>query len=125
MNHLHEVEDNQEEIEDDQDQTLSTQGDSPPRRAQPETPQSVRRPLGPPGPRDFVSPRAPQGIVTIKPANLFASIQNLKKCKAHTEVFTFSAFTGQPRGNNPTHIKLWEASLAMAKRVFYPPEAER
>ena len=120
MNHLHEVEDNQEEIEDDNDQPLSTQGDTPPQRAQPETPQSVRRPQGPPGPRDFVSPRAPQGIATLKPANPLASILNPKKHKTNTEVF--SAFTGWPRGNDPTRVKLCEAGLSMAKRVFHPPE---
>ena len=37
----------------------------------------------------------------------------------------FSAFTGRPRGNDPMHIKLCEAGLAMAKRVFHSPEAER
>ena len=37
----------------------------------------------------------------------------------------FNTFTGLPRGNNPNHIKLCEAGLAMAKRVFHPPEAER
>ena len=41
----------------------------------------------------------------------------------HTAVI--SAFTGWPRGNNPTPVKLCEAGLAMAKRVFHPPEAER
>ena len=122
MNCLHEVEDNQEEIEDDNDPPLSTQGDTPPHRAQLETPQSVRRPQAPPGPRDFVSPRAPQGITTLEPANLFAFIQNSRKHKAQTAVF--SAFTGLPKGDDPTHVKLCEAGLAMAERVFHPPEAE-
>ena len=38
MNHLHEVEDDQEEIEDDNNPPLSTQGDTLPHRAQLETP---------------------------------------------------------------------------------------
>ena len=104
---------------------------SPPRENTPPRDQSgssrgelaVRRPPGPPLPQDFVSPRAPQGIATLKSANAFASILNPKKCKANTEVF--SEFTGWPRGNDPAHIKLCEAGLAMAKRVFHPPEAER
>ena len=37
----------------------------------------------------------------------------------------FEAFTGQPRGNNPNHVILGDAGLAMAKRVLHPPEAER
>ena len=115
--------DDQEEIEDDMDQTLSTQGDSPPRRAQLGTPQSVRRPQAPPGPSNFVVPRAPQGIATLEPVDPFATIQNPRKHKNHSEMF--SEFTGQPRGNDPTHVKLCEAGLAMAKRVFHPPEAER
>ena len=74
LNRLHKVEDDQEEIEDDQDQTLSTQGDSSPHRAQPGTPQSVRRPQAPPGPSNFVVPRAPQGIATLEPLDPFATI---------------------------------------------------
>ena len=122
FNCIHELDDKQAEIEDDNDQPLSTQGDTPP-WAQPETPQSVRSPSDPPGPQDFVIPRAPQGIATLEPVNPFATIQNPRKHKVHTEVF--SAFTGRPRGNDPNHIKLCEAGLAMAKRVFHPPEAER
>ena len=38
MNCHHEVEEDQEEIEDDNDPPLSTQGDTPPNRAQLETP---------------------------------------------------------------------------------------
>ena len=113
------------EIENYNDDNDNDQGGSPP-RDQPGTShgdQSVRRPRGPPVTQDSASPRAPQGIVRLKPAILFASIQNPKKCKANTEVF--SAFTGRPRGNDPSHIKLCEAGLAMAKRVFHPPEAER
>ena len=124
-NRIHELDDDGLEIEDDNDPPLSTQGDTPP-WAKPGTSrgdQSVWRPLGPPGPQDFASPRAPQGIITLKPANPFASISNPKKCKANTEVF--SAFTGQPRGNDPTQVKLCKAGLAMAKRVFHPLEAER
>ena len=63
------------EIEDDHDHPLSDQGGSPP-RDQPGTShgvQSVRRPPGPPVPQDSASPRAPEGIVTLKPANPFAS----------------------------------------------------
>ena len=37
----------------------------------------------------------------------------------------FSEFTGQPRGNDPNHIILGEAGLAMVKTVLHPPEAER
>ena len=121
MNHLHEVEDKREEIEEDP--PLSTLGESPPHRAQPETLQSFRRPQGRPGPRGSVSPRVPEGIATLEPADPFASIQNPRKRKVHSEVF--SAFTGRPRGNNPNHVSLSEAGLAMAKRVFHKPEAER
>ena len=53
----------------------------------------------------------------------FASIQNPSKGKVHSEVF--STFKGKPRGNYPNHVELSEAGLAMAKRVFHPPEAER
>ena len=77
----------------------------------------------PPVPQDSASPRAPQGIVTLMPAFLFASIHNPKKPKDNTEAF--SAFTGRPKGNDPLHIKLCEAGLAMAKRVFHLPEAKR
>ena len=48
---------------------------------------------------------------------------NPRKQKVHSEVF--SAFTGRPRGNDPNHIILGDAGLAMAKRVLHPPEAER
>ena len=41
----------------------------------------------------------------------------------HSDVF--DAFTGQPRGNDPNHVILRNAGLAMAKRVLHPPEAER
>ena len=37
----------------------------------------------------------------------------------------FHAFTGRPKGNDPLHIKLFEAGFAMAKRVFHPPESDR
>ena len=117
------------EIEDDNNShPPSNQGDTPPRDqlGVPGTSQgvqSVRRPPGPPVPQDSVSPRAPEGIVTLKPTNPFACIQNPKKHKANTEVF--HAFTGRPEGNDPSHIKLLEAGFAMAKRVFHPPKAER
>ena len=51
--------------------------------------------------------------MALVPPDSFDCLQP-KKHKAHMEVF--SAFTGQPRGND---------GLAMAKRVFHPPEAER
>ena len=123
MNCLQEVEDNINEKVIEENHPISTQGDTSPHRAQPETPQSVRRPQGPPVPGPSVSPRVPEGIATLVPADLFASIQIPRKGKAHSKVF--SAFIGQPRGNNPNHVTLCEAGLAMAKRVFHPLEAER
>ena len=102
----------------------SNRGVTPPR--EPETTQvdrSVRRPPGPPLQQDtFVSPGAQRGIVALLPPDPFDCLPP-KKCKAHMEVF--SAFTGQPKGNDPMHIKLGEVGLAMAKRVFHPPEAYR
>ena len=53
-------------------------------------------------------------------ADPFATIVNPRKCKAHSEVF--SAFTGQPRGNDPNHIILGDAGLARTKKVLHPPE---
>ena len=46
-----------------------------------------------------------------------------RKHKANQEVYT--AFIGNPRKRDPSHVKLQEAGWAMAKRVFHPPEAER
>ena len=122
-NHFQELEDEDMEFEDDNDPPPSTRGVTPPR--EPETSHgytSVRTPPGPPLHQDIVSPGAQQGIIALKPANPFACLPP-KKHRANTEVF--SAFTGQSKGNNPTHIKLCEAGLAMAKRVFHPPKAER
>ena len=99
------------EIEDDNDPPLSTQGVTPPR--EPEMThgdKSVRRPLGPPLTQDIVSPGALQGILTLKPANPFATLPP-KKRRANTELFI--AFTGRPKGNNPMHVKLGKAGLAM------------
>ena len=113
-NRFQELEDEEMEYEDDNDPPPSTRGVTPPR--EPEMThgdKSVRRPLGPPLTQDIVSPGALQGILTLKPADPFATITNSKKGIATTEVF--SAFTGQPKGNDPTHVKLYEAGLAMAK----------
>ena len=122
-NRFKELEDEEMEYEDE-NPPPSTRGVRPPR--EPETSHgdtSVRRPPGPPLQQGtFVSPGAHRGIVALKPANPFDCLLPRKR-KAHMEVF--SAFNGRPRGNDPMHIKLWEAGLAMAKRVFHPPEAER
>ena len=94
------------EIEDDNNShPPSNQGDTPPRdqlgtAGTSQGVQSVRRPPGPPGPQDSV-PRAPEGIVTLKPTDLLACFENPKKCKANTEVF--HAFTGHKKGNDPSH----------------------
>ena len=53
-------------------------------------------------------------------ADLLATILNPRKHKAHSEVF--SAFTRRPRGNNPNHVILGDAGLAMTKKVLNPPE---
>ena len=74
-NCFQELDDDGMEIEDDNDPPLSIQGVSPPRV--PETSRgdmSVRRPPGPPLSQNLVSTRAPQGIITLKPADPFASI---------------------------------------------------
>ena len=111
------------EIEDDNNShPPSNQGDTPPRdqlgaAGTSQGVRSVRRPPGPPGPQDSV-PRAPEGIVTLKPINLFTSIQNPKMCKANMEMF--HAFIGHPKGSDPSHIQLLEAGFAMAQRVFHP-----
>ena len=108
------------EIEDDNDPPLSTQGVTPPR--EPETSRgdmSVRTPPGPPLPQVIVSSGAQQGIIALKPADPFACLPPTKS-RANTEVF--SAFTGRPRGNDPNHVILGDAGLAMAKRVLHPPE---
>ena len=60
--------------------------------------------------------------MALMPPHLFDCLPP-KKRKDHMEVF--SAFTGRPKGNYPKHVKLGEAGLAMAKRVFHPPEATR
>ena len=106
------------------DTPLSNRGNTPLR--EPETNQGdrfVRRPPGPPFQQDnLVDLEAQRGIVALMPPDPFDCIP-LKKRKTYTEVF--SAFTGQPKGNDPMHVKLGEAGLAMAKRVFHPPEATR
>ena len=100
-NCLCEVEDDYEE-EIEENSPLSTQGGHNSPRVKPKMPSSVRRPLGPPGPGSSVSSRVPEGIATLMPPDSLASIQNLRKHKGHTEVF--SAFTDWPRGNDPNHI---------------------
>ena len=52
-----------------------------------------------------------------------ANISNQRKRKAHQE--TFDAFIGQTRGDDPNHVILVDAGMAMAKRVLHPPEAKR
>ena len=103
-NRFQELEDEEMEYEDE-NPPPSTRGVTPPR--EPETTHgdtSVMRPPGPPLQQDnFVSPGAHRGIVALKPADPFDCLPP-KKCKAHMEVF--SAFTGQPRGNDPMHVKL-------------------
>ena len=44
-------------------------------------------------------------------------------CEAHQELF--DACIGRPRGDDPNHVILGDAHMAMAKRVLDPPEAER
>ena len=83
----------------------------------------VRRPPGPPFQQDnIVVPEAQRGIVALVPPDPFDCLPP-KKGETYTEVF--SAFTGRPKGNDPMHIKLGEAGLTMAKRVFHRPEATR
>ena len=53
----------------------------------------------------------------------FAAITNSRKHKAHQE--TFDVFVGQLRGDDPNHVILGDAGIAMAKRVLHPSEAER
>ena len=53
----------------------------------------------------------------------FATISNVRMRKAHHEVF--EAFTGRPRGNDPNHVTLGDAGMAMAKRVLHLSEIER
>ena len=123
-NRLQEVEDdnvNEDEIEENP--PLSPQDETTPHRDQPTTPLPVRRPHGPPGPGSLTSSRGPEGVSILMYAEPFATILNPRKRKAHSEVF--SAFTRGPRGNDPNHIILGDAGLAMAKRVLHPPEAER
>merc|ERR1711895_10470 len=83
----------------------------------------IRTPLRPPSPESLISSRGREGISTLIHADPFATIVNPRKCKVHSEVF--SVFTVWPRGNDPNHVILGDAGLAMAKRILHPPEAER
>ena len=119
-NRLQEVEDNNVQEDEIEDPPLSPhQGETTPLRDQP-SPPPIRRPLCPPVPRSLISSRGPEGISTLMHADPFATILNPRKCKVHSEVF--SAFTGWPRGNDPNHVILRDAGLAMAKRVLHPPD---
>ena len=83
-----------------------------------------KRPPGPPGPKGDHASMVPEGIATLKPrSDPFEGIVDSRKRKAYSEVYT--AFIGNPRKRDPSHVKLLEAGWAMAKRVFHPPEAER
>ena len=53
----------------------------------------------------------------------FITITNTRKCKAHQE--TFDVFVGRPRGDDPNHVILGDAGMAMAKRVLHPQEVEK
>ena len=77
--------------------------------------------MDPKDPESFSSrvPKEPLALMQ----DPFAAISNQRKCKVHWE--TFEAFKGGPRGDNPNHIILGAAGLAMAKRVLHPPEAKR
>ena len=122
-NCFQDLDDDEMELEDN-NPPPSNRGNTPLR--EPETNQGdrfVRRPPGPLFQQDnIVVPEAQRDIVALVPPDPFSTVP-LKKRKTYTEVF--SAFTGWPKGNNPMHIKLGEAGLAMAKRVFNPPEATR
>ena len=121
-NALQELEDNNVQEDEIEDPPLSPhQGEASPLRDQP-TPPPIRRPLCPPGP-ESLSSRSQEDTQTLRHADPFANIQNPRKCKVHSDVF--DAFTGRPRGNDPNHVILGNAGLAMAKRVLHPPEAER
>ena len=119
-NHLQDVEDDIVQEDEIEDPPLSPhQGETTPLRDQ-LSPSPIRRSLCPSGPESLISSRGPEGISTLMHADPLATILNPRKCKAHSEVF--SAFTGRPRGNNPNHVILGDAGLAMAKRVLHPPE---
>ena len=122
-NRLQDVEDDIVQEDEIEDPPLSPhQGETTPLRDQP-SPPPIRRPLRPPGPESLISSRGPEGISTLMHADPFATIMNPRKRKAHSEVF--SAFTGWSRGNDPNHVILGDAGLAMTKRVLHLPEVER
>ena len=119
-NRLQDVEDDIVQEDEIEDPPLSPhQGETTPLRDQ-LSPSPIRRSLRPSGPESLISSRGPEGISTLMHADPLATILNPRKCKAHSEVF--SAFTGQPRGNDPNHVILGDAGLAMAKRVLHPPD---
>ena len=119
-NHLQELEDDNVQEDEIEDPPLSPhRGETTPLRDQLSLP-PIRRPLCPPGPESLFSSRHPEDTSSLMHANPFVTIQNPKKHKVYSEVFT--AFTGQPRGKDPNHIILGDAGLAMAKRVLHPPE---
>ena len=76
---------------------------------------------------DLKGPESISSRVPMEPSALiqdpFATISNQRKRKVHQE--TFEAFIGRPRVDDPNHVILGAAGLAMAKRVLYPPEPER
>ena len=122
-NRLQELEDDDVQEDEIEDPPLSPhQGETSPLRDQP-SPSPVRRPLCPPGPVSLFSSRSQEDTQTLRHADPFANIQNPRKRKVHCD--QFNAFTGRPRGNNPNHVILGDAGLAMAKRVLHLPEAER
>ena len=53
----------------------------------------------------------------------FVTITNSRKHKAHQEAF--EPFIERPRGDDPNHITLRAAGMAMAKIVLHPSEAKR
>ena len=90
-NCLQELEDNDVQEDEIEDPPLSPhQGETSPLRDQP-SPLSVRRPLRPAGPASLFSSRSQEDTQTLMHADPFASIQNTRKRKTHSEVF--SAFT--------------------------------
>ena len=121
-NCLQEVEDDNIQEDEIEDPPLSPHQDEGTTLRDQISPSPIRSSLRPSGPERLTSSRGPEGISTLMHADPLATILNPRKCKVHSEVF--SAFTGLPRGNNPNHVILRDAGLAMAKRVMHPPEAE-
>ena len=99
-----------------EDNALSSHhGENSPSRSQVSSPSMRRTHSCPKGP-ESVRSRIPEGTLALT-HDPFTTISNLRKCKAHSEVF--EAFTRRPRGNDPNHISLGDASMTMAKSVLH------